>query len=349
VNGRRRPADRAGRPAGAAFLAALLAWAAAGSATRPAQAQSAEAVAQLRYEEGLAHYDEGSYEAALSSFRASLETVASPNSRLFVARCLRRLGRLAEAAGEYHLAAQEAADRAAIDPRYAETRRAAEEEERALAASVGWITIEVSLASGDEPAANGPPPDLQVSVDGRAVPQAAVGLALPVDPGRVAVRVAARGYDPISREVVVEPGERQAVAIELRPEATDVPVEHFSVQRARRHAQDPRRRAMLVATFTLLGTSLASAAAFVALAVVTDQQFEDLANQCGDLPCPPGFGLEIDRGRTLQTGTNVALGLALATATTTLVLGILTPLLARGRREAPREVGVRGTALAVRW
>src|SRR5512137_704496 len=77
------------------------------------------------FSEGKKLFDEGKYETALSKFREALGLTGSPNSRLYVARCLQSLGRLPEAYDEMQHAMREAAEKATSDSKYVSTRDAA--------------------------------------------------------------------------------------------------------------------------------------------------------------------------------------------------------------------------------
>src|SRR4051794_11034742 len=67
-----------------------------------------KAGAQKTYEAGTKLYDSKHFDEALAAFRASYQIVASPNSRLMIARCLRDLGRNAEAYREYDAVSEQA-------------------------------------------------------------------------------------------------------------------------------------------------------------------------------------------------------------------------------------------------
>ena len=64
--------------------------------------------AQTHFLKGKASFDRNDLPGALEEFRASLEIVASPNARLYVARTLREMGRLVEAYAEFGRTAAEA-------------------------------------------------------------------------------------------------------------------------------------------------------------------------------------------------------------------------------------------------
>lgn len=73
------------------------------------------------YREGLELYDERQYESALDRFAESYSAQASPNSKLYVARCLRSIGRTDEAVVAYEQAAQLASERSVAEAKYALT------------------------------------------------------------------------------------------------------------------------------------------------------------------------------------------------------------------------------------
>src|SRR4051812_38442643 len=103
---------RAARWALPLTIAALLASEPAraeGGAASAARVEAADA--EALFFGGQSLYDKGAFAAALVAFRASHARIASPNSSLYVARCLRELGRPAEAYDEYARAMREAGDR----------------------------------------------------------------------------------------------------------------------------------------------------------------------------------------------------------------------------------------------
>lgn len=73
------------------------------------------------YRLGLELYDERQYENALEKFEASYLAQESPNSKLYVARCLRAVGRTRDAIDAYELSAQLAFNRISTESRYEQT------------------------------------------------------------------------------------------------------------------------------------------------------------------------------------------------------------------------------------
>ena len=94
----------------------------ADDAPAPAQGASAQTAAQDHYTAGRESYRLGLYGRALEEFERSLALAPSPNTRLYIARSLRELGRWAEANEQYAATVKEAEQRGG---RYTATRDAA--------------------------------------------------------------------------------------------------------------------------------------------------------------------------------------------------------------------------------
>ena len=152
----------------------------------PAHAAGAEDLAAglKKFDDGRKAYDGGQFEEALNDFNASLQLLASPNTRLYVGRCYRALGKVASAYTELKLAAREAQDRLAAsgEKRYGATRDAANDEAAQLEVKVPRLIVAVP---------SNPPAGYVVKVNGRELSQAAWGSS-ETDPGPIASRPAAR-------------------------------------------------------------------------------------------------------------------------------------------------------------
>jgi tetratricopeptide (TPR) repeat protein len=239
--------------------------------------------ARQRFQRGLELYDARSFETALAEFRASLALYASPNSQLYVARCLRALGRASEAYTEYERTVGLAADRAATDPRYADTRDAARAELGALLQKIGRLKLEAA----------GLPAGASVRVGGRPIPPTALGLEVPVEPGRVLVTAAAPGHAAFASEVSVPAGGRAILAVRLEPAQAPAPPE----------SARGRRPWM----WTAFGVAAAGWLAFGTFYLLADGQHDRLARECGGGPCPASERGAIARGRFYQGVANVSL------------------------------------------
>lgn len=302
-----------------------------------AAAQDNAAFAQQRYQRGVELYDARDFERALTEFRASLQLYASPNTRLYEARSLRALGRLPEAIAVYERAAREASDRAQLDPRYAATRDAAQNELGAVLPGVGRLT----LAVPDIPA------NARVTVGGREIPVAGLGVPMPVMPGRVEVVVEAEGYETARGTAeVAAAGEAQLTVRLHRTPTLEGHTETPWPTGPRPVVPPPPRRSPLrTASWVGFGVGAAGFVAFGVFALMASGRYDDLNTRCGGMPCPESERDAVDGGRTLQTLTNVSLGVGLVGAAAGAVLFVL------GRpspeRPAPVRVGITPGSVSV--
>jgi hypothetical protein len=166
------------------------------------------AAALKRFESGRKAFDAGRYDEALGEFQASLELLSSPNTRMYIGRCYRGLGRTASAFTELRLAAHEAHDRlnASGDKRYAATSEAADAEAAQLEPVVPRLTVTVP---GD------PPSGFAIKVNGRDLPRAAWGTASETDPGAVSVEADGPRLVPFRTTVLLSSGAQERVDIAL--------------------------------------------------------------------------------------------------------------------------------------
>lgn len=258
-------------------------------------------LARQRFARGVELYKRGQTEEALGEFEASTALYASPNAHLYAGHCHKALGRLPEAVAQYERSVGLARDRLQADPRYAATLEAASEELRALEPRIGRVRLE------------GPPlpAAARVTVGDRALPGAAVGLAVPVRPGRVEVEIAAPGHLSSRQAVTVVAGRTTTVLVDLRrlPPAPPPP--------------DPNRhRPWMWASLSIGAAGLGAFGVFYALA---RSEYAGLDDRCTPRPCTQREDAAVARGRTYQTLTNVSLGVGAAGLATGALLWWLLP------------------------
>lgn len=162
-----------------------------------------------KFEEGRVAYEKLDYATALAAFSASLELLPSPNTRLYIGRCQRELGRLASAKASLDLAAREAHDRLVTtgEKRFAATEEAAKSEAAALDARVPRLTIVLPKEQ---------PTGLLVSIDGKNLPLSALSAPLELDPGKHTILVSAPGYTDFSFFSVLAEAEARSVEVDLK-------------------------------------------------------------------------------------------------------------------------------------
>jgi hypothetical protein len=276
----------------AALLVALSTAPAAGAA--PPDPQAVKEATSL-FTKGSELYAKKSYAEALQALEASHKLVSSPNSALFVARCLRELGRVAEAMTEYEEVGREAAG----DPKYAETAKAAASEAADLRATLGQVNVHVA----------GMPAGGQVLIDGTPI-------ALNVDraqqlhaPGDVTVVLRAPPAPDVARLVKIRAGDTVDLELDASPKPPPAP---------------PARPAWMVPTLVAAGgVGLVGFGLAIGLGVSSRSTFDSLRSTCGSRCTSPDQQNRISSGQSAQTGANVSLAVGLAGVAGAAVVGVM--------------------------
>lgn len=214
--------------------------------------QDTRTIATQHFLRGRALYDSLDSRAALSEFREAAALVPSPNARLYVARCLRDLGRLDEAVVEYEQTIVDASEQARVFEGYDETRAAAQQEVRALEPRVGRLTVRV-----------GPVRPSALRIGARVLPGAAAGISLPVLPGDVRVGVDAPAYRSASRYAHVAAGQVVTLDVALMPETNATRELRGDQGSVRQRASSPLA-GLAFASFAAAGLSAVAAGGFFA-------------------------------------------------------------------------------------
>jgi hypothetical protein len=177
------------------------AWAAGGDAEI--------AAAMQKFDAGRQAFEAGSFEEALMAFKASYALSPSPNSKLYLARCYRALGKTASAYTAFRMASREAQDRLAAtgEKRYAATRDAAASEGAELESKVARVTVAVP---------GGLPDGFSVKENGEEVPKAAWGVATETDPGKVTIEATGPRLVPFKKELVLSDGMQERVEVVVK-------------------------------------------------------------------------------------------------------------------------------------
>lgn len=157
--------------------------------------------------EGKDAFDAKNYARAFDLFHRAYALVPAPTIALYEAQSLIKLGRLVEAEEAYMRAI-----RTTLDAHSSEQFRAAvQDAERELAELQPRLPKATIVITG--PAAGST--DVQVTLDGKPLPPAMVGVGIPVDPGRHVLRAVASGGEP--SEVSFEISEKEQRRLEIAP------------------------------------------------------------------------------------------------------------------------------------
>jgi hypothetical protein len=302
------------------------------------------------FQQARAAYDGQRWEEALGLFRQSMTALPSPNTRLYVGRCLRALGRYGEAWQELSRAATEANARRAQEPRFTPTAEAALTESMALTDRIAYVVVEVPEA----------PAGTTVTLNGRVLSNEEFNTLLAVDGTTAAVEAVAPGVVPYRGTSQVTAGHQARFVVRFG--APNAAVATSESQPMVTLVQSGMNRPPLISTdggaspwrsvgLSALGAGVALGIGGVVTAVLAQGNESALLEQCGGGGCgaaiTPAQRALVDEGNTLVTATNalwISGGvLAAAGLVTFLVAGgrsdeVFTPTLAVGLG----TVGLRG-------
>jgi PEGA domain-containing protein len=273
--------------------------------------------AQRRFVRGKDLMAKKHYEDALAEFQASHEIVASPNTRLQIARCLIELGKVVAAYAELGRTAVEAKELSADDTRYQRAYDAAIAERTELEPKVGFVSLTINNASDGT----------QVTVAGEEIRRAAWNEAAPVQPGQTEIVVSTPGHEPVKQTVSLTSGERTSLVIDAQSGARETPPQEQAPTPptppppAPATGQPWMRTGMYVAG----GVAAVGMVTFVVAGVMARSTYDDLNSACGGGPCPTSRAGDISDGKTREGIANVGLAfglVGLAAGTTLFVLSL---------------------------
>lgn len=277
--------------------------------------------AQSRFLKGRDLYNAKKLDAALAELTASLDIVASPNTRLYVGRCLREMGRTVAAYAELGRTAVEAKELLRDDARYEKAAQAANEERAQLAPKLGFIDVRITR----------PGPDTTLKVANDEVRRGGWEEPVPVMPGATEIVVESPGKPPVRHELLVKAGEHKSVEL-------DAAAEPIAVAAAPEPTEPVTPRSPLRPfVYATAGLAVAGLVTFVIAGAMSNGTYSDLEAACGSRPCPPGHESDISAGKTEQTIANVGLAVFVVSAAASVTLFVLS---------TPKKPAVAATASA---
>jgi len=301
--------------------------------------------AQARFLRGKDLLEKKQYDDALGELRASHDIVASPNTRLQIARCLVAMDKTVEAYAEFGRTAIEAKELIAQDHRYQRAYDAALAERGEIEPRLGFVSLAIQ----------NPTDDTRVTVAGEEIRRAAWGEPTPVQPGVTEVTTITAGHDPIKRTVTLAAGEKTSLTIDAQSgEKTAVELPPAAPLPAPPPPEAHHASWTRTGAYVAGGVGVAGLATFAIFGLMARSTYDDLNTACMGGACPPGKAGEISSGKTDQTVANVGLVLGLVGAGvggTLLVLSLQhgTSAASAGRAPtlalaaSPGWIGVRGS------
>jgi hypothetical protein len=271
--------------------------------------------AQARFVRGRELMNKKSYDQALVEFRASHEIVASPNTRLEIARCLRAAGKLVAAYAELGRTSVEAKELLAQDNRYQKALDAAVAERKEIEPQLGFVILTVQNATDDT----------KITIDGEELRRAAWAEPVPVTPANSQIVVTTPGHGPVTQTVTVAAGQKQSLTIDALAGAPDDTPQPTAPPPAADTAPPSSSDSMRRWSYVAGGVGAAGLLTFTIFGLIAKSTYDDLNSACQGGPCPSSKSGEISSGKTQQTVANVGLvlgALGLGTGVTLFVLSM---------------------------
>lgn len=262
--------------------------------------------------------DKSDWDRARDLFRRAYTLVPAPTIALYEGRALVKLHRLVEAEEAFMRAARTSLDAESPEP-FRKAVHDAEEDLLALRGRMPKVTIVPSGPGASDP-------QLSVTLDGRPLATALVGVELPIDPGAHTLRGEAPGGTPTELVFSVAEKQRQKVelavasghaAAEAKPLVVAPPVAVKPGPAEPAAAPSPwQKRAGLIVG----GVGVAGLATGIITGILAGSRYSEAERKCTDHQCLEGSaGWDaVQSFRTLRTVSTVgyivgAVGLAAGT------------------------------------
>lgn len=297
------------------FLSAL-----AADVVLPSRAFAADVAqmeeARILFNEGSALFQARHFDAALGLLERSFAIVPSPNTKLLIARCLRELGRRADAAQAFAETERLARKHVAQgETKYAPTADVAANEGAKLRSELGTITIRIGGSA-------------TLTVDGKPVTVSSGGDAVILhDPGVVSVEVRDASGQRQSQSVTVLAGSTVAMEFVARsssPAATTARPPAPPTPPAPEPDRTPSPGSWTgPAALITGGVAIVGLGVFIGFGISSQNTYDNLVTRCGPAGCGPSERANADRGEREQTIANVGLTLAVVASLATAMFVVM--------------------------
>lgn len=273
------------------FIVAVPASAQAQGAPPAASEANTKKAVEL-FKKGQALYKANKFAEALPIFRESYGLVASPNSQIYIARCLAGTG---DNVGAYlELQALIADVDARQDPKYQPTRDSAVTERDEVAGKIALVTVTVA----------NPTPDTRVTIGLKELARDTWGKPMPFPPGTADVTITAPPAAPQTQNLELTAGQRRTIALDTAGTASgggDVTAP----------PSGGSRRFLRPAAYAAGGIGVVGMGMFAVAGALANVTYSGLDDKCvkgtGARACPSTTQGQIDEGKVQKDIANVGL------------------------------------------
>lgn len=259
------------------------------SASESGPSSADRATARTLAQEGYVALNAKDYSTAADRFTRALALVHAPTLLRDLARAQVGLGKLVDAQETYNTIIREGVAHDAPAP-WVKALADAKVELAAIPPRLPWVTITVTG-----------PAQPRVTIDGKPISSASIGVKRPLDPGRHEIRALATGYYTAKRNVTLNEGESLDIAFELEEAPPDAPVKTDDETKGEvvvTFADPAWRKPAMVTSFAVGGAGLVLGAVTGIMAL---SKHSSLSTDCALGVCGPDHKADLDTYHTLGT------------------------------------------------
>lgn len=279
-----------------------------GSAT-PVQREQA----QSKFTKGKELFAQKKFKEALVEFQGSLEIVASPNARLYVARCYREMGSYVNAYVEFGRTEIEAKELAPQDSRYVKTGDSAATERKDLEPKLGFVTVTVANAAENT----------TLKIGGEEYKRAGWNEPAPVMPGTSDVIVETPGREPVKKTVTVAAGEKTALTMDAGAAPASTGGGSSSSPKTEAPSTPSEGRDYRTYAYIAGGVGAAGLLTFGIFGAMASSKWSTIKDECGERPCPESKRDLVEGGKSQQTIANIGLAIGIIGVATGVTLFVI--------------------------
>jgi hypothetical protein len=196
-------------------------------------------------------------------------------------------------------------------------------------ASLSSVVFAVSDAAGQDVI------DTQVYANGQLISQRADGRAIAIDPGTYTFRFEAPPRAAVEETVSIRQSEKNRIVRVVFPAPASETPGQMTLPAETQAPDLPRSRGIPTGTWVLGGVALGGTAAFVTFAVLGHGKYNDAKKCRTDARCEELDEL-IDTGKRDYVVANIALGVAVASATAAVIVYLVDGASASKRSTPPK-------------
>jgi hypothetical protein len=297
-------------------------------------ADNAAKKATAYFNKGVDLFNTKKFALALEQFKLSYAAVPSPNSHLYIARCIAKLGDSHAGYAEFDKVIAEATERGKTDDKYLRTRDSAREERDELLSKVALVTINVVH----------PGPTTVVRMGDTEIPREQWDKPFAVPPGAVEAKISAGDRVIVSQSATIAAGQSRTLVLD----AAAAPVVAAGTDTDQPTTKSGKSSLRPVG-IALGAVGVAGFVMFAVAGSMSKSTYSTLEKDCGAGPCPTNRADDISAGKTQQTLANVGLvvgAVGVAAGATLFVLSLgkskSAPAPTTGLLVGPGYLGVNG-------